>query len=236
MMQAQREFIADASHELRTPLTSILANLELLQERARARPSADGEQGEIVEGALASSQRMRRLIADLLLLARADAGPRRRPRARCDLAEIAEAAVAEVRPVADGHRLELRADRAASRSTATPTSSTALRSTCSTTASATRPPGIDDRDRGRAPQRRRACSRSRDDGPGIPDGRARPDLLPLRPRWPGPADVVADSGTGLGLAIVRAVATSHGGTVEAGTRAEAARGSRSVLPRRPWKP
>ena len=33
MMQAQRDFVADASHELRTPLTSILANLELLQER-----------------------------------------------------------------------------------------------------------------------------------------------------------------------------------------------------------
>ena len=33
MMQAQREFVADASHELRTPLTSILANLELLQAR-----------------------------------------------------------------------------------------------------------------------------------------------------------------------------------------------------------
>ena len=33
MMQLQREFVADASHELRTPLTSILANLELLQER-----------------------------------------------------------------------------------------------------------------------------------------------------------------------------------------------------------
>ena len=36
MMQAQREFVADASHELRTPLTSILANLELLQERLDA--------------------------------------------------------------------------------------------------------------------------------------------------------------------------------------------------------
>ena len=36
MMQVQREFVADASHELRTPLTSILANLELLQERLEA--------------------------------------------------------------------------------------------------------------------------------------------------------------------------------------------------------
>ena len=31
MIQAQRDFVADASHELRTPLTSILANLELLE-------------------------------------------------------------------------------------------------------------------------------------------------------------------------------------------------------------
>ena len=36
MMQMQREFVADASHELRTPLTSILANLELLQDRLDA--------------------------------------------------------------------------------------------------------------------------------------------------------------------------------------------------------
>ena len=36
MMQVQREFVADASHELRTPLTSILANLELLQDRLEA--------------------------------------------------------------------------------------------------------------------------------------------------------------------------------------------------------
>ena len=65
----QREFVADASHELRTPLTSVLANLELLAEQLegerRARPRAS---------ALRSSRRMRRLVADLLLLARADAG------------------------------------------------------------------------------------------------------------------------------------------------------------------
>ena len=33
----------------------------------------------------------------------------------------------------------------------------------------------------------------------------------------GPADLAADSGTGLGLAIVKAVATSHGGEVDAGS-------------------
>ena len=50
MMQAQREFVADASHELRTPLTSILANLELLQERLEA-AERDGEESEMVGSA-----------------------------------------------------------------------------------------------------------------------------------------------------------------------------------------
>ena len=70
----QREFVADASHELRTPLTSVLANLELLAEQV------EGEDAQAaVASALRSSQRMRRLVADLLLLARADAGRTRPP-------------------------------------------------------------------------------------------------------------------------------------------------------------
>jgi two-component system OmpR family sensor kinase len=54
-----------------------------------------------------------------------------------------------------------------------------------------------------------------DDGPGLPaqigDG-----IFARFVRGGGPADLAVDSGTGLGLAIVKAVATSHGGTVEAG--------------------
>ncbi len=79
----QREFVADASHELRTPLTSVLANLELLAD------SLDGEQQDAAHSALRSSRRMRRLVADLLLLARARRrapgaarADRRRPGAR----------------------------------------------------------------------------------------------------------------------------------------------------------
>src|SRR4051794_7107342 len=98
MMMLQREFVADASHELRTPLTSILANLELLQERLGDGEGND-EENEIVDSALRSSKRMSRLVSDLLLLARADAG-RTGSRSECDLAEVASAALAEVRPVA----------------------------------------------------------------------------------------------------------------------------------------
>ena len=68
MLARQRRFVADASHELRTPLTSVLANLELLAE------SLHGEEGDAARSALRSSRRMRRLVADLLLLARTDVG------------------------------------------------------------------------------------------------------------------------------------------------------------------
>jgi two-component system OmpR family sensor kinase len=53
-----------------------------------------------------------------------------------------------------------------------------------------------------------------DDGPGIPAG-MEGQIFSRFVRGDGPADVAGDSGTGLGLAIVKAVATSHGGDVEA---------------------
>jgi two-component system, OmpR family, sensor kinase len=211
MIQAQREFIADASHELRTPLTSILANLELLHAEL-SEAERTGEQGEMVESALASSQRMRRLIADLLLLARADAG-RTGIRRECDLSEIAEAAVAEVRPTATGHHLEL--DRAQPVAVegdpdelhrlAVNLLDNGLRHT---------PDGSEIEV---AVERRNgsAVLEVSDDGPGIPEAE-RDQVFSRFARLGGPGDVIADSGTGLGLAIVRAVATSHGGSVEVG--------------------
>ena len=99
-LERQRDFVADASHELRTPLTSILANLELLE------PELDGEAREMASSALRSSQRMRRLVADLLLLARADAG-RRAPRRTLDLSAVAREAATEAAPLASGHTLSL---------------------------------------------------------------------------------------------------------------------------------
>ena len=99
-LERQRDFVADASHELRTPLTSILANLELLE------PELDGEAREMASSALRSSQRMRRLVADLLLLARADAG-RQAPQRPLDLAEVAQEAATEASPLAAGQPLSL---------------------------------------------------------------------------------------------------------------------------------
>ncbi len=109
-MQRQREFVADASHELRTPLTSVLANLELLQ--ASLQRGTQSEEREIVDSALRSSKRMNRLVGDLLLLARADAG-RLGAHRRCDLAEIAGEAAAEAAPLLGDRELVLDNDRPA---------------------------------------------------------------------------------------------------------------------------
>src|SRR5437763_16313529 len=92
MLTRQRRFVADASHELRTPLTSVLANLELLSE------SLAGDAGEAARSALRSAQRMRRLVADLLLLARTDVG-RVTTRDACDLAPAVVEAAAGPGPV-----------------------------------------------------------------------------------------------------------------------------------------
>ena len=107
-MQKQREFVADASHELRTPLTSVLANLELLQASLGAPGQA--EDREVVDSALRSSRRMSRLVGDLLLLARADAGRLDKHR-RCDLAEIAGDAAAEAAPLMGDRTLTVDNDR-----------------------------------------------------------------------------------------------------------------------------
>lgn len=74
---AQRRFVADASHELRTPLTSLRGNVDLLRQMQQVAlaPAADAdEQTQVLADMAAETERMSRLVADLLLLAQADAG------------------------------------------------------------------------------------------------------------------------------------------------------------------
>lgn len=69
-LQAQQQFVADASHELRTPLTTIRGNMELLQRQA----SLDvAERTDILTDAIDETDRLMRLVGELLTLARADA-------------------------------------------------------------------------------------------------------------------------------------------------------------------
>ena len=208
-MQRQREFVADASHELRTPLTSVLANLELLQ--ASLGGSDQEEDREIVDSALRSSRRMSRLVADLLLLARADAGRLDQHR-RCDLAEIAGDAALEAAPLMGERLLTVENDRSLPIEGSPDELHRMILNLLENAARYTQADAHIDltlrRDNGDA------IVEVADDGPGIP-AEMRTQIFERFVRGQGPSDTQSGTGTGLGLAIVSAVAASHGGSVEA---------------------
>jgi signal transduction histidine kinase len=202
MLVRQRRFVADASHELRTPLTSVLANLELLAE------SLHGDEGDAARSALRSSQRMRRLVADLLLLARTDAA-RVLAREPCDLANIVVEAASELGPVSGEHEIVLDVHPAVVEGAR----DELHRLTINLLENALRhtPPGTEIRVRTATAETAdgRVELVVEDDGPGVPEQLA-PTLFERFVRGAG------DRGGsfGLGLAIVHAVAVSHGGSVE----------------------
>jgi signal transduction histidine kinase len=198
-LRRQRTFVADASHELRTPLTSVLANLELLSEQL-----GESELGDAATSALRSSRRMRRLVGDLLLLARTDAG-RPAPREPMDLAGVVTEAGAELGPIAGDHLLSVHAEPAMVNGTR----DDLLRLVVNLIENALRhtPPGTSIE----ASVRRNAGDVVlvvADDGPGI-DPELAGRIFDRFVR--GEGDRAGSSG--LGLAIVRAVAESHGGSV-----------------------
>jgi two-component system, OmpR family, sensor kinase len=220
-LERQREFVADASHELRTPLTSLLANLELLAEEL------DGEQADTAQAALRSARRMRRLVGDLLLLARADAR-RTQSRGPTDLADVLLEAASELGPMAEDHELSIDAHSAV-----VPGVRDDLhRLTLNLIENAARhtPPGTHIR-AATAVENGTAILTVEDDGPGIP-----PELgARVFDRFVRGAGT-GTRGAGLGLAIVRAVTESHGGTVEL-EQPEEGTGARFVIkiPREPTR-
>jgi two-component system OmpR family sensor kinase len=203
-LERQRAFVADASHELRTPLTSILANLELLESEL------EGEQSDMAASALRSSRRMRRLVADLLLLARADAG-RQAPRTPIDLSAVAREAADEASALSADHPVSIDApepvivdgvDDDLHRLAGNLVENALIHTPSGT------PVTVSVRREGDS-----AVLEVSDRGPGVP--------LSMRERVferfaRGAGDAAPSGGSGLGLAIVRAVADAHGGTVELG--------------------
>jgi two-component system, OmpR family, sensor kinase len=198
MLARQRRFVADASHELRTPLTSVLANLELLAEGLR------GEEGDAARSALRSSQRMRRLVADLLLLARTDVG-RVVPRKPVDLAQVVVEAAGELGPVSTEHEISLDVHPAVVEAA----HDELHRLTINLLENALRhtPAGTEINVSTRTTDGQVVLV-VEDNGPGVP-----PELVPtLFERFVRGAGDRGGS-FGLGLAIVQAVTASHGGTV-----------------------
>ncbi|MCD9021796.1 sensor histidine kinase [Cohnella silvisoli] len=82
--EQMRRFVADASHELRTPLTSIHGFLEVLLRGAASDPEQLTKALKSMHG---ESERINKLVYDLLLLAKLDRAPEARLEP-CDLSEL----------------------------------------------------------------------------------------------------------------------------------------------------
>jgi two-component system OmpR family sensor kinase len=104
VLESQRRLLADTSHELRNPITIIRGNLALLRREG----VPELTRREAIVEAEEESARMGRLVGDLLLLARADAGgPPVLQREPVDLAELASEVVEQARPRARDRRMSL---------------------------------------------------------------------------------------------------------------------------------
>jgi signal transduction histidine kinase len=99
------EFIQLASHELRTPLTSILGYLEAVRdgEVGRVSPEQDRFLGVIERNA----QRLLRLVGDLLLVSRVDAGRLGLEMEELDLGDLALECAQASQPRADAGQIAL---------------------------------------------------------------------------------------------------------------------------------
>jgi len=116
--QIRRDFVANVSHELRTPLTAIRGYVEaLLDDRS---DSEDAR--KFLEIIARHSERMERLVSDLLRLARLDARQEALDLASCDLQQLFNTVIADVAQTAEAkdQQITTAVDSAGSRVTADP--------------------------------------------------------------------------------------------------------------------
>ncbi len=97
-MEEQRRFIADASHELRTPLTAMKTETEVA---LRAPTLSSDDAHAVIKSNLEEINKLRDLTDALLTLANSDAHTALESRTSGDVAAIIDAAVAQVKPLAD---------------------------------------------------------------------------------------------------------------------------------------
>jgi len=95
--QMRRDFVANVSHELRTPLTALMGFIETLQGPAREDAPARARFLGIMQ---TETERMNRLVGDLLSLSRVEAQERERPTARIDLVATLERTLRTLAPLA----------------------------------------------------------------------------------------------------------------------------------------
>lgn len=202
-LMAQRTFLADASHELRTPLTTLRGNLDLLR---RDPPVPEADRGEILADMAAETERLIRLVNDLLTLARADAH-RELHREPVPVAPLLEELGRQTRLIAPGRIVEWEApahlaalgDRDAVRQVLLILIDNALKHTPATAQVRVRA----------APQNGQVVLQVQDTGPGIEPAA----LSRLFDRFYRGANARSAPGTGLGLPIAKMLVETQQGSL-----------------------
>ncbi|MEV5332199.1 sensor histidine kinase [Streptomyces werraensis] len=192
-VERQRRFVADASHELRSPIASLRTQLEV----AAAHPDLLD-----LDGAVEDTVRLQNLAADLLLLARLDAGERPAG-TRVDLAALArEEAAGRRRVTVEAEPAEVSGSRGQLGRVLANLLDNAERHARERITVTVRREGGE------------AVVGVADDGEGV----AEADRERIFERFVrlDAARSRDDGGAGLGLAIARDVAVRHGGTLTAG--------------------
>jgi two-component system, OmpR family, sensor histidine kinase TctE len=210
----ERSFTSDASHQLRTPLAVLRMHVDLLRRIPPGEPCHAAAIDEI-DGA---ARRLERLLAQLIALARADAGraDADAPAAMADLNEIAARVVTEQVPHALARRGEIMLDRT---DDAVPVVGDPfivgeiLANLVDNAIRYNRPEGTTTVRVKRTEVG--ACVEIEDEGPGIPPE----EHEKVFERFYRIATRDGPDGSGLGLAIVRALADRIGGAVTLASRA-----------------
>ncbi|NAZ74989.1 HAMP domain-containing protein [Kineococcus sp. T13] len=213
--RSQRRFVADASHELRSPVATLRAAAEVWSADA-------GAPREFTELVRSEAGRVEALVADLLLLARADEGRLAREDADVDLDEVLEGEAARLRALgavrvrARTVPVRVRGDHRQLSRLVRNLTDNAARHAAGTVELRTALEGGS------------ALLEVADDGPGVPEAE-RERVFERFVRLDASRDR-ASGGTGLGLAIVAEIAAAHGGSVRALPRPGGGALVRLVLP------
>jgi two-component system sensor histidine kinase KdpD len=204
--QLRAAMFSSVTHDLRTPLASIKAGVTSLLDTSTVHDEA--QEHDLLLTILEETDRLNRLVGNILDLARIRAGaliPRRVP---TDVEEVAEAVVARMRPQLGTVRLDLQLADELPEIAADPVQLDQVLTNLLENASRHSPPGGTVRlavERGDDAVRVRVA----DEGPGIPEAQREKVFEPFyrgreEPERPG---------SGLGLAIVRAIVVAHGGRI-----------------------
>ncbi|WP_083974987.1 DUF4153 domain-containing protein [Herbidospora daliensis] len=201
----RRELVANVSHELRTPITGVQAVLENVVD------GVSPPEPEILGTALAQTQRLGRLVAQLLDLSRLDSGARPIEAEEFDLADLGGQAVREASLRRDDVTVVAQIEPGRHLTTADPSLLAQVLANLLDNAVRHSPPGGTVTLTSRASTDGTLEIEVADEGPGIPPA----DRQRVFERFSRlDAARAADAGgAGLGLAIAKEIAELHGGTL-----------------------